>query len=340
MIRRRDLASSSLAFIDVMACGLGSVLLLFILMDFGEVMVMQASNEIDNTDNSDYYRIQDQNNSLEREINLVQDEITQIKLRISERILDSARANAELSAYTSATAAASIPEPEPPQSFSQEGDLIGLQIEGEKILILLDSSASMSDEQLIKVLTGIADSSGDRLRNGAKWLQAKKIVNWIVDNAPESSGIKILSYSDSPKLLNSTWSIQQNLSPRLAGLLSAERPLGSTNLESALDYVNDNISDYSTIYLITDGLPTKAAGSTRLRNIRSCGVSVGRSVPQVSGECREAIFQAATTTLIAQNKKIHVILLPFEGDPRAAPLYYKWVTENRGMLLTPDRAWP
>jgi hypothetical protein len=340
MIKRRALVSSSLAFIDVMACGLGAVLMLFILVDFDEVVTVKAPQDVDNTDNTDYYRIQGENNSLELEIDSIQQEITNIKERLSERIVDAAKAKAELSVYTRAVA--TIPETklEESQPAPKNGDLIGLKIEGAKILILLDSSASMSDELLIRVLTGVADSSRKRLNNGAKWQQAKKIVKWIIDNAPQTSGFKILTYSDTPNLLNNSWSNKQTLSTNLPVLLSAVKPFGPTNLESALDYVNDNIGDYSSIYVITDGLPTKASGSSRLLNIGSCGVNIRMTVSQVSGTCREAIFQKATRTLKGDKKKIDVLLLPFEGDPRAAPLYYKWAKENNGMLFTPNRSWP
>ena len=68
MIRRREQSNSSLAFIDVMACGLGAVLLLFVLLDFEEVLITSEPQLVDVTDNTQFDLMVSENSRIQNEI--------------------------------------------------------------------------------------------------------------------------------------------------------------------------------------------------------------------------------------------------------------------------------
>ena len=178
----------------------------------------------------------------------------------------------------------------------------------------------MSDERLIEVLVGVADPTGSLLSNGKKWAQAKRIVSWLIEAAPSESRYQLIAFGDEVNQLTNRWLSSIDIKSKIPSYFQSLHPDGSTNLELALEKITNDISDYSSIYLITDGLPTKAKTKTRLLNVRSCGVNTRVRPANISGTCREALFEDSIKALKTSGKPIDVILLPFEGDPMAAPL--------------------
>ena len=338
MIRRREMSGSALAFIDVMACGLGAVLLLFVLLDFEEAIEGLPITVIDLTDNSEYDRLTAENQQLRTQLESLQSEISAEKKNIGQLIVETIDASAKTLA---ATLPQEIKQIKPTvRNSSSSGDLVGLQIKGERILIMLDSSASMAEEELIDVLVGVADKSGNKLKSGAKWAQALSIVRWIADSGPQQSRYQLITYSDRPSAHTQSWVSADEMKSRLSSISNELAPAGATNLELALDLASDKHSDVSSIYIVTDGLPTQASASIRIRNVSNCGISVRRAVPNVTGECREALFQDSIKALTMPSVVVNVVLLPFEGDPMAAPNYWQWVTKTGGRIFSPDRNWP
>ena len=122
-------------------------------------------------------------------------------------------------------------------------------------------------------------------------------------------------------------------------ILTDMKPEGGTNLGSALRMAVDRARDADSVYLITDGLPTlQGKGTSLLKQLRRCGLG-GNGY--VDGECREAYFESAVNTFTKNSAaKVNVILLPLEGDPRAAPLYWSWASKAGGMIFSPAEGWP
>ena len=68
---------------------------------------------------------------------------------------------------------------------------------------------------------------------------------------------------------------------------------------------------------MTDGLPTRSLSSPGL--LSGCSKN---STGKVSGECRKRLFAASLRNAAPPaGRKVHVILLPLEGDPEAAPAF-------------------
>jgi hypothetical protein len=113
-------------------------------------------------------------------------------------------------------------------------------------------------------------------------------------------------------------------------------PQGGTNLEQALKLIQQDAPTITDLYIITDGLPTQGSTSG-LSQWRQCGSFFGRS-NTISGECRETLFAQA----IKQAPRIttNIILLPLEGDPKAAYNYWLWSQVNGGTVLAPTEDWP
>ena len=166
------------------------------------------------------------------------------------------------------------------------------------------------------------------------------IVEWIAESGPQQSRYQLITYSDKPTLHTQGWVSAEEMLTEIINAWNGVAPTGATNLELALDMASKRTSDLNSIYIITDGLPTQASTSTRLRNVRSCGISVGRGIQNVSGECREALFEDSIKALNIPAAVVNVVLLPFEGDPMAAPHYWQWAVSSRGRIFSPDKNWP
>jgi hypothetical protein len=101
-------------------------------------------------------------------------------------------------------------------------------------------------------------------------------------------------------------------------------PSGGTNLAAAFTSAAAMKPPPDNIYLVTDGLPTrggKTGGGT------------------VSGRERARLFEEAAR-LLPNSVPVNVILLPMEGDPRAASAYWRLAQQTRGAFLEPSRDWP
>src|SRR5262249_50639528 len=125
--------------------------------------------------------------------------------------------------------------------FEGEGNrhyLTGLKVRGERIVFLVDSSASMLDETVVNVLR-MRNMSDDRKRLSDKWRRTIQITEWLTAHVPEQSRFQIYAFNTHPwALMKGTegkW-LDGNDVNALNGTLSALRtlvPKDGTSLENA-----------------------------------------------------------------------------------------------------------
>ena len=338
----RAISTSSLAFIDVMSCGLGAVILLFILLDFN-----RPSDDIEAPVPIAVVNEEEANKRLllrkQQLIDATAKESTKIvKLiaDISDVMIDSSQKTIQLENIP--------PTPEPKLEKKNlldkpaSGELIGLSVKGKRILIAFDTSASMSNEELIDIILGLSDPSGSRLASGKKWLQAKRTLLWTISNAPLDSQIQVIGYADGVDPLTTGWMSQKDALRSMKVELKSLMPTGGTSLGKMLEYVEDKSLSANSLYIITDGLPTIAGKKTsKLKALKSCFNVGSKKNRYIDGKCREELYIDAVTRFQKTSRSVvNVILLPLEGDPKAAPLYWTWSNSTKGMLFSPARGWP
>ena len=322
-----------------MACGLGAVILLFFVLDFDE------PGQDSNTPTVIATRIDDsQNLSAEYQRLTAEKEMKTARLEamvktVSDSVVDLLQ--------TDLATIKIIEEPEPPvlpkSSHNKPSQLIGLPISGNKILIALDTSASMAHVKLVEIISSIADASGERLEKGLKWKQAKQIVRWLIEQAPQSSSIRTIGYSDSVTFSDSSWNKTKDALEIYNSKIEAIIPRSGTSLAVALEHIKSSSYQPSDIYLITDGLPTLSGKNSPLftlnQMVKGC-FKPRKSNTFVSGNCRRMLFQSAVSDFQKESRsRVHVILLPLEGDPEAAHLYQHWTNVSGGTVLSPAASW-
>ena len=336
---QRAIANSSLAFIDVMSCGLGAVILLFVVLDFN-----RPPDELDTIVNVDETaanaELLFQQKALRKILDEKSEALEKLASTLTQAMLDKNRK--QIIESQIAVIDKALIKPKQNRANTPSGQLIGLTVEGPRILVAFDTSASMSDDKLINIIVGISDKSGKRLAAGKKWEQAKKALLWTIKNAPNDSQIQVISYSETVRPMTNGWVNREAALKSVESELRRSNPTGGTSLGRMLEYVSEKSLRPSDIYLITDGLPT-ISGDNRssLAALKSCFKLRASKNSYITGECRQALFISAVNRFQKSSvAPVNIILLALEGDPQAAPLYWSWAASTKGILFSPKAGWP
>lgn len=360
--KRRAFNPLSLAFLDVMSCGFGAVVLLFLILDHAaQVEAIEGNPGI----TAEVDLLQEEIEVGEAGLVQIRNTVADISLevvtaqglvdRIQEEIEDfmqqlAALENDSLAEVQSAEQLrADIEDLEDElkrlreEAMEQEGNnvrqflgdgdrqyLSGLYLGGNRILILVDRSASMLDETLVNIIR-TRNMSDQAKMNAPKWQRVVRTVDWITSQLPITSRYQIYTFADTATpVLEETagqWlevadDVQLNMAvDRVAETI----PFAGTNLERLFETVAAMSPPPDNIFLITDGLPTLGNRSS--------------SDSLVTPTRRLELFNSAVDKL-PERIPVNVILMPLEGDPSAAAAYWQLAQWTRGSFMTPSKDWP
>ena len=360
--RKRQASTFNLSFLDIMSCGFGAVVLVFLIIDHsleieiqtvnaevlaevnlldedireGEAGLVRLRNALDEadleiveadglarriTEELDEYEaliasIEESGVSETDAVNKLKAEINQLEEKI--RLLQEA---AEAEAGRSA------------REFVGEGNrqyLTGLNLGGDRIIILVDTSASMLANQLINVIR--LRSMDEALQKQAdKWTRTLDTVDWLTAQLPVNAQFQVMTFNtEAAPVLPGTqtqW-LEVADTPKLEAISAALRervPAGGTSLYNAFEALRALPTPPDNIFLLTDGLPTQAERPPR--------------GSKVSGNQRLKFFRDAVRRL-PSNVPVNIVLFPMEGDPMAASEYWQLAQASSGSFLSPSIDWP
>lgn len=352
MIKQRRFTAFSLSFLDIMACGFGAVTLLFLILRHSVVEEVQPDIRLVN----EVEMLQDDIRQAEAERTELLNSIEELELQLltaqglSERYLTEleeveesvqsdpeeriARLRRQVQELERETAQMEEVEfGDKVRQFVGEGNrqyLTGLTLGGERVMILVDGSASMLADTVVNAVRR-RNMEPERRIESPKWQWTVRTVEWLLAQLPPSSRFQIYLFNTEafPALAGSEgdWldaadSLQ--LEEVVEGLL-AFAPEGGTSLENAISALKGFSELPDNLFLLTDGLPTQ-----------------GKSPPgtaMVSGEQRRRHFLSAVAQLPV-GIPVNTILFPMEGDPEAAALFWQFAMSTRGALVAPSKDWP
>ena len=359
--RKRGFTTFNLSFLDIMSCGFGAVVLVFLIIDH--------SIEVQS---------RDLNRDLLSEVNLLEEDISTgeaglVRLRnalseVDQQMVEAqgraTRVTEDLDEYEALIAAlresvSSSPDVDrlkaeiqaleadvkrlresaedtsgsSARSFTGDGNrqyLTGLNLGGRHIVILLDVSSSMLADRLVNIIR-LRNMAPAMQRSAEKWSRALNTVDWLTAQLPVGSSYQVITFNtEATFALPDTagkWLEVAN-QPQLESVTRALRdilPKGGTSLENAFLALGRLSPAADNIFLITDGLPTQGTAAPR-----------GSTV---SGKQRLDLYQQALRRL-PRNVPVNVILAPMEGDPMAASAFWQLAQVTRGSFMTPSRDWP
>lgn len=356
MRNRRDTEGVSLSFLDVMSCGLGAAILILILVKTqpaeSPVNVDSLKQELDIR----HHKLEEREITLER----TEQELEQLKQRLaalagqSENLTESinefkSRTEekiAEIKTVTEEIVKKPPLQKDDPVESDQGGEetyLLGLTVEGARIAFLIDASASMTDETLVDIISRKVGGDADKKR-GPKWQRTIRIVKWLANRIPKSSKARFIGFNEKAFAIGpgdwfagSDGAAIQSVFQQIESIV----PTGATNLEAVLETVNGHSLAPTNYYVVTDGLPTAGTSNfASLNPFAKCSSLFGQGTT-ISGDCRLQLFQHTIRKHgVHQGRPVNVILLPLEGDPKAAPAFWNWTYATNGLLISPAASWP
>ncbi len=361
---RRKVEFFSLSFLDVVCCGFGAVILVFTILNavFGgnyRPVNEDLRGEVDRLEEE--VLVGHQNLVELRNSVLSTERETVLASGLSQRLIDTlTEVQEELATFEQSTLArrehveklktdiktlenevkrlsAAAPSEETPgdrlRSFVGDGDrqyLTGLKVGGRRILVLIDTSASMLGDDVVNVVRrrNLADPMKLRSR---KWRQAVATVDWITTQFPRDASFQIYGFSAKATPIvpgtDGQW-LDAGSREVLDGAVQNLRkvvPAGGTNLFQGLSVISALRPPPDNVYLLVDGLPT-----------------LGKRPPSrttISAKDRLRLFDEATRELSGRIP-INIILFPMEGDPIAPSAFWKLAMATDGAFVTPSSDWP
>jgi hypothetical protein len=205
-----------------------------------------------------------------------------------------------------------------------------LRVKGKRILVLLDTSASMMEDDVVKVIK-LRNQPEAARKLAPKWRRAVDMVEWLSAQLPSNSQFQVYGFNTKTRAVlgdtHGKW-LDSNDPRVINNVLGAVRnivPNEGTSLVNALLTTRTISPAPDQIILITDGLPTQGSvpPSRKFVNVRE----------------REKLFDDAIKT-VTRDLPMDVVLLPMKGDLLAAHAYWRLARRTGGSYVIPSRDWP
>lgn len=357
--RNRAFSPFSLAFLDVMSCGFGAAVLLFLVIRHqadepyaaegpdlaAEVALLEADIDAERRAIADLTlalaQAERERGDLAGEAARLRDELAASSK--DARTLANADRERRIAALKARLKALSEEKEKRMTELEGEGSAVrrfigdgrreyitGLRIGGRRVLILFDTSASMLDDSIVNIIR-TRNMAPQQQRRSEKWQRAIATLDWLTARLPPEADVQVYFFAEDARPAlgegRGAW-LPVGDGSDLDRVVAKARdllPTGGTSLAEAFAVVKSLSPRPDNVYLITDGLPTRGTGSPR-------GTTV-------SGKRRMALFERAARVL-PKGVPINVILFPLEGDPMAAPAFWQLAQASSGGFLSPARDWP
>lgn len=355
--KSRSASTFSLSFLDIMSCGLGAAVLIFLLLrhdmdsptvpidpkDISEVSLLEEEIKIGEKNlvriRNTISEITDESVTAQGLARKIEEDIQKLKSILEEIAPDSSLdvpgLKAKIAKLESQKEALENTVPSGNKAYEFTGDgqrqyLTGIQLGGENVLILIDSSASMLDESIVNIIRR-RNMQEDLKRQAPKWQRTTAIAQWVIANLPLNADFQVWSFNDQIKPafgddINQWYEVGDRVS--LASAVSGVKkivPQNGTNMEQVFQAAMDMRPRPDNIFLITDGLPTIGGKASKTGSI--------------TGVQRYRIFRQAVNNLLP-DIPVNTMLLPLEGDPYAAAAFWRLAITTQGSFVTPARDWP
>ncbi len=361
--KRRAGQVISMSFLDIMSCGFGAVVLFFMIINSQVVRTTDAPPEelVGETTRLEFEVLEARKNlvlakntmeELDEQRANAQSRIAQITALIEKLKIELAKHDKETLAKVQhvdklksdierleeekrrlLAEAAQRESGENVRRFTGDGDrqyLTGLKVGGERILVLVDTSASMLDRRIINIIRRRNMSDAVKLRS-MKWRQAVASVDWLSAQFPPESKFQIYTFNTTAKpVLKGSDGIWLEVGDgkqldEAIRILRRTVPQGGTNMYDAYDVIKQLNPRPDNVILLVDSLPTMNAPET--------------DRGMVTGQERLR-FHYEAEALIPSGIPVNVLLYPMEGDYNAAIAYWLTAYRTGGSFMSISKDWP
>jgi len=360
MARRKTL-TYSMSFLDVISCGFGAVVLFYTIISAqaGLYRIKESSDlsaesrRLEQEVLDGYKHLAELRNALEstedrtvraaglsremlEKLRMTEEELARYEHDTLARRDSLERLKADLKSLEESTRR--LKEAAPPESgesrvpIIDKQQLVTLRVDGRRVLVLVDSSASMLDETLVNIIR-LRNMAPERRIASSKWQQAVNTVEWVASRLPDTTQFQIYAFDTAARPLVEG-SAGRWLSVKDAGqielalqALRRTAPTGGSSLQNAFAVIRTLDPAPDNVILVTDGLPTQGDKPPLMRTL-------------VTMEQREDLMQQAIKSLPPSPPPFSTVLLPMEGDPSAPIYFWRLARSTGGGFLSPAKDWP
>jgi len=352
MAKKRRNIAFSLSFLDIMACGFGAVTLLFLILRHNATEVVTPDPRLA----TEVELLQDDIRQAEVSKTELLNSLEQLQLELvkaqgaSDRVLtdleeiersiqsdpkdDIAKLRRQVEQLEEQTAEMEeLDFGDKVREFLGDGNrqyLTGLKLGGERVIILVDGSASMLADTVVNALRRRNMNDEDK-KQSPKWQWTLRTVEWLLAQLPPSSRFQVYMFNTEAEaaLIGSEgeWldAADSLVLEQVVEGIRQYSPGGGTSLINAINAINDFDDQPDNMFILTDGLPTQGAAPPKKY--------------MVSGQQRRSYFAKALASLPG-GMPVNTILFPMEGDPEAAALFWQLGVNSQGAFIAPSRDWP
>jgi len=355
----------NLSFLDVMACGLGAIVLFYMIINAQVSARADLANEqllaetslleeevFDGT--KDLIRVRttieskeekrasanDEAEALQRTLERLLSEIDDVEAGLAQvDSIEKLKSDVERLEKAKQKMLADSADPgersgRSVRSYIGEGNrqyLTGMKMGGKRVLILIDSSASMLGRSYVNVVRFRLMSDAKK-RQTPKWRQAVDTVDWLTTKIDPDARFQIYQFNENvasvlPDSTGEWLDVMDGAGVDTAlAELRTVTPGNGSNLYRAFQSIRDLEPLPDNIFLLTDGLPTQG----RVVPIKTEMVKVNRRIDLFNKARRE----------LPGRIPLNIILYPMDGDPEAAAYFWRLAVERRGSFMAPSRDWP
>jgi len=363
-MKRRKINVFSLSFLDCISCGLGAIILLFVIVNAKSAV---RRDEVTLDLRGEVARLEKE--VLEGEKGLIEtrnaleetvEQLVKTEGRSRELIKTIREKRIELATYEDDTLASkahinklkadlkSIEEDvrrleagaksddtdgSRLRPFAGHGDrqyLTDLKMGGNRVFVLVDASASMLDDAIVEIIRRRNLKDREKLRS-EKWRHAVATIDWLTTQLPQTSKFQVYTFNETASPLiggtKGTWLDAGDVEVlnETVDRLRKVVPEKGTSLLNAFNALGEMKPAPDNVFLLTDSLPTMGKRKPLLK--------------KVSGRKRLSLFNEAVRRL-PPAVPVNIILYPMEGDPVAAVAFWRLAVATKGSFFCPSRDWP
>ena len=362
--KRRPMEVFSMSFLDCMSCGFGAVILFFMIINAQVIHESETPPERLQAETTKLeFEILEQRKDLVLARNTIEDlndEKATAEQQISQIIALIEQLKVELEKYDLETLAKiqrveklqsdieSLEEEKKRliaqerereqegtrvRSFTGDGDrqyLTGLKVGGDRILVLVDASASMLDRRIVNILRRRNMSDAVK-RRSLKWRQAVASVDWLSAQFPKESKFQIYTFNTEAKpVLDGSKGVWLEVGDgkqldEAIRVLRRTIPENGTNMKGAYEVIASLNPAPDNVILLVDGLPTMDAPKAK------------RGMVTAQERLR---YHYAAIDVVPSGIPVNVLLYPMEGDYFAAIAYWLLAYQTGGAFMSISKDWP
>ena len=362
--KRRPMEVFSMSFLDCMSCGFGAVILFFMIINAQVIHQTEAPPEklqaetvklefeiLEHRKNlvlakNTIEDLNDEKATAEEQIAQIIALIEKLKVELEKYDLETLAKIARVEKLQSdiesleeekkrllALAALREQEGTRVRTFTGDGDrqyLTGLKVGGDRILVLVDSSASMLDRKIVNILRRRNMSNDAKIRS-LKWRQAVASVDWLSAQFPPESKFQIYTFNSEAKpVLDGSEGIWLEVGEgeqldEAIRILRRTVPEEGTNMRGAYEVINSLSPKPDNVILLVDSLPTMD------------GPDAARGMVTGAERLR---YHSAAVDVLPSGVPVNILLYPMEGDYFASIAYWLLAYQTGGAFMSISKDWP